>query len=129
LKGVKFVAYSDPNDPRKKAGELRRNKEHYHRNREKRLAQMNARRIANTIKWHDYKLTLSCVQCGFSHPAVLDFHHVVYEDKQSVGELARKGRITAAIEESKKCIPLCANCHRILHYNEREGIHPENEGV
>ena len=26
-----------------------------------------------------------------------------------------------AYEEAEKCQPLCANCHRILHYNEREG--------
>jgi hypothetical protein len=123
------MAYADPEDPRKKESESRRNKRAYQKNREKRLLQMRRLRTANMAKWHDYKLTLSCAQCGFSHPAVLDFHHVVYEDKRSVGELARRGCVKAAIEESKKCIPLCANCHRILHYNEREGIHPENEGV
>jgi hypothetical protein len=123
------MAYSDPNDPRKKRGELRRNKEYYYKNRKKRLSQMSDLRTANSIKWHDYKLTLSCTHCGFSHPAVIDFHHVVYKDKKSVAVLARKGRIKAAMEEAKKCIPLCANCHRILHYNEREGIHSENGGV
>ena len=28
------------------------------------------------------------------------------------------GDIRAAMEEVKKCIPLCANCHRILHWVE-----------
>lgn len=123
------MAYTDPNDPRKKESDARRHRRSYLKNREKRLLQMSKQRIVNAAKWHDYKLTLSCTHCGFSHPAVLDFHHVVYEDKKCVASLARKGRIKAAMEEAKKCIPLCSNCHRILHYNEREGIHPENEGV
>lgn len=119
------MPYADDKDTRKiLRGRINRAK-YYVKNREYIIAKQRARRIAALIEWHDYKLTLSCTQCGFSHPAVIDFHHVVYEDKQNVGELARKGRVKAAFEEAKKCIPLCANCHRILHYNEREGIHPE----
>jgi predicted HNH restriction endonuclease len=41
-------------------------------------------------------------------------------DKQSVHFLVKNYRFAAAMEEIKKCIPLCANCHRILHWEERE---------
>jgi predicted HNH restriction endonuclease len=42
-------------------------------------------------------------------------------DKQSVHHfLVKNYRFAAAMEEIKKCIPLCSNCHRILHWEERE---------
>jgi predicted HNH restriction endonuclease len=34
--------------------------------------------------------------------------------------LVKNYRFAAAMEEVKKCIPLCSNCHRILHWEERE---------
>jgi predicted HNH restriction endonuclease len=34
--------------------------------------------------------------------------------------LVKNYRFAAAMEEIKKCIPLCSNCHRILHWEERE---------
>jgi hypothetical protein len=61
-----------------------------------------------------------CSRCGIEDKRVLDFHHL--RDKvQSVGSLRvggySKERIIAEIE---KCILLCANCHRILHWEERK---------
>lgn len=60
--------------------------------------------------------------CGFSHPAVIDFHHVV-RDKTSkkVNRLVANGGFKQAIEEATtKCVPLCSNCHRILHWDEQD---------
>jgi predicted HNH restriction endonuclease len=51
---------------------------------------------------------------------IIDFHHVDRMDKQSVHHLVKNYRFAAAMEEIKKCIPLCSNCHRILHWEERE---------
>ena len=75
-------------------------------------------------EWHEYKAKQTCAHCGFSHPAAIDFHHVVKQNKQSVNYLAVKANnLPAAIREAEeKCIPLCSNCHRVLHYEEREGI-------
>ena len=68
-----------------------------------------------------YKATLSCKNCGFSHPAAIDFHHRDGKDKRmTIGDIKSKGlSIKSVMKEIAKCDALCANCHRILHYNER----------
>jgi hypothetical protein len=72
--------------------------------------------------WINYKAEQKCSHCGTQHPAIIDFHHVVRDaTKQSVNRLVGNGRWTEAKKEAEtKCIPLCANCHRILHWNEEQ---------
>jgi hypothetical protein len=63
------------------------------------------------------KLKIKCVECGESHPGVLDFHHIDKNQKdKNVSQITSRKKI---IEESKKCIILCSNCHRKLHWEER----------
>lgn len=68
--------------------------------------------------WRDFKSTIKCTNCGFSHSAAIDFHHVDRTNHRSVNLLAQQGKYKEAMEEIKKCIALCANCHRIHHYEE-----------
>jgi len=69
--------------------------------------------------WLQYKAGLACHVCGFSHPAVIDFHHPPGTKKYGVNDLISDGRFARAYKEAAKCIILCANCHRIHHYNEK----------
>jgi hypothetical protein len=73
-------------------------------------------------EWMDYKASQKCSHCGTQHPAIIDFHHVIRDKaKQSVNKLVNNGRWAAAKREAEtKCIPLCANCHRILHWGEEQ---------
>jgi hypothetical protein len=68
--------------------------------------------------WAKFKSTIKCINCGFSHSAAIDFHHVDRTNYRSVNLLAQQGKHKEAMEEIKKCIPLCANCHRIHHHEE-----------
>jgi hypothetical protein len=91
----------------------------YQRNKEKVKANTAKTKREYRRKWLEYKSTLACTKCGISHPAIIDFHHVIRDkEKQSVNRLIGNGAYVAAFEEIKKCIPLCANCHRILHWDE-----------
>lgn len=73
--------------------------------------------------WQEYKKTLACESCGQNHPATLDFHHIVKdESNRKVNVLTTHGQYAAAREEIKKCMVLCANCHRIHHHEEREEV-------
>jgi hypothetical protein len=64
-----------------------------------------------------------CAQCGFdTHSSAMDLHHVEGEKEGSVSDLIT--RVTLAptahnigrlLHEADKCVPLCANCHRLLH--------------
>lgn len=69
----------------------------------------------------EYKKDKFCINCGFSHPAALDFHHRNPTTKIAlVSQMPNYGWSLAKIkEEIDKCDILCANCHRILHYNQK----------
>ncbi len=74
--------------------------------------------------WFDeYKKTLRCEFCGYNKcHGVLDFHHKNPEEKKfhigrGIGLRYNKDRI---LKEINKCIVLCSNCHRELHYNEEQ---------
>jgi hypothetical protein len=78
------------------------------------------------VKWfEELKASVSCSMCGQSFPdcpSVIDFHHTGDESK-------RRGGVQGMVSQCKpeklilaeiaKCIPLCANCHRKLHYSAR----------
>ena len=92
----------------------KKNKKEHYKNNKKRY-------IENGLKgkeWFmDYKKTLSCERCGFSHPAALDFHHknpLTKAFKLSDVAFVKKNK-NIIFEEIKKCEVLCSNCHRIEH--------------
>lgn len=65
------------------------------------------------------KTKLKCEKCGFKHPAALDFHHTDKVTKENgISYLASINNKIKLEEEIKKCIVLCSNCHRILHWEE-----------
>ena len=61
-----------------------------------------------------------CLICGYDRcPASFDFHHPVPEEK-GFNIASEMGSMTyqALLEETEKCVLLCSNCHRELHYLE-----------
>ena len=69
----------------------------------------------------DYKKKHKCTKCGIADYRVLEFHHSHDTDKEfSIGEAVSNNYGFKRIkEEVEKCIIICANCHRIIHYEER----------
>jgi hypothetical protein len=63
-----------------------------------------------------------CVDCGESHPACLDFHHLDPKQKsENINYMLRNNRTWPTIEaEIAKCVVLCSNCHRKRHHNEKQ---------
>lgn len=82
------------------------------------------RKAQQRKKWFKFKSQQSCKHCGTKHIAIIDFHHVIRENKRSVNLLAMKqNKVDEAIKEAtEKCIPLCSNCHRILHWKENKKL-------
>lgn len=92
---------------------------HYERNKSKVAAATKLQRISFYTQWRKFKAQQVCTNCGFSHPAAIDFHHVVKDPtNRKLNELIKNRSFAKALEEVKKCVPLCANCHRIHHYEE-----------
>jgi hypothetical protein len=76
-------------------------------------------------KLNDMKANLQCSRCGQSFPdcpSVIEFHHTGRDPKEAkVSELMVKGASSKRLQaEVAKCVPLCANCHRILHDDEKQ---------
>ena len=83
-------------------------------------ANIDRKRITKE-KWVLFKSTLKCTNCGENHPAALDFHHVEkHPDNRHVYNLTANGAYKKAAKEIEKCIVLCANCHRKVHYEEHK---------
>lgn len=60
-----------------------------------------------------------CSKCNEKRPHTIDAHHINPNEKDfMVGTVKRGIKITK--EELKKCIPLCSNCHRDFHYQEKQ---------
>ena len=58
-----------------------------------------------------------CHCCNQSfHQNVFDFHHLDPAVKE--GKVNTFGSFEKCLEEAKKCILVCANCHRLIHAGE-----------
>jgi len=113
------MPYKDPKVKKAKHAEYSR--KHYETNYTVRRKQLNDRKKTLKKEWDEYKKTLSCTACGFNHPAALDFHHEDPTTKlDSVNQFISNGQFKKAYEEIKKCIVLCANCHRIHHHDQKK---------
>lgn len=80
-----------------------------------------ARKRNNKNKWELVQLFGNqCVDCKQIYPmCAYDFHHLDPSAKEGRQALTtkRKDRI---VKEIEKCVLLCANCHRIRHWNPPE---------
>lgn len=58
-----------------------------------------------------------CIRCGYSRCLkALEFHHL--DPSQKDFTISNDHfKLKEAIEESKKCILLCSNCHKEFHNN------------
>lgn len=67
----------------------------------------------------EYKKNNPCYSCGNSDYRVLDFHHLHNKKFTVAHGVKNRLSIEKLKSEIDKCITLCANCHRIWHYDER----------
>lgn len=61
-----------------------------------------------------------CSNCSEKRIHVIDCHHKHPGRKTAeICRLVASGKFLTLVEELKKCIPLCANCHRDLEWHRR----------
>jgi len=66
--------------------------------------------------WKEYKSAFSCIVCDESYSACIEFHHLDPTKKEAnIGTLAGSFSRRAIRKEMKKCVSVCANCHRKIH--------------
>ena len=102
----------------------------YYRNREthiKRVRALDARYRLAVRKYLDEERAKGCTKCPMKHPAAIDFHHIVGKKELSIGlVLVKKWCLRRVQAEVAKCIRLCANCHRIHHFEKRKRKKPSS---
>lgn len=96
-------------------------KDWYKNNKEKRLAQIKARKQGLKEWFNELKSELTC-SCGESHIATITFHHDDPTEKEhDVAFMVVQGwSKNKILEEMEKCTVMCENCHRKLHWEERQ---------
>lgn len=88
------------------------NKKEYYKTK----AKIRTKKIKEEFK--NYKKLLKCYICSESESCCLDFHHKDKNFKENeISRLVAIGATKSLNEELKKCIVLCANCHRKVHAN------------
>jgi 5-methylcytosine-specific restriction endonuclease McrA len=64
----------------------------------------------------DYKESRGCFTCKESFGPALEFHHLHGKDS-AISTLVRTVvRPAKLLKEIQKCVVLCSNCHRKVHY-------------
>ena len=96
-------------------------RQHYLDNKQKYVDKAKLYR-QNFIEWFiDYKKTLRCESCGESRYWVLDFHHKNPKEKDiEVSLVVRQCNKQKLLDEIEKCMVVCSNCHRDIHYQEKQ---------
>jgi len=100
-----------------KACQKTRKDQHYKDNKQLYINKAAARRKENILFLNQYKGQRGCIKCPEKEPCALVFHHLDPLAKEStLTEAARRGwSRQRLLEEIKKCVVMCANCHRKLH--------------
>ncbi|MFA5368967.1 MAG: hypothetical protein WC303_03130 [Candidatus Paceibacterota bacterium] len=96
-------------------------KNHYDCNKE--IYKDKAKKYKKSImEWFiEIKKDLKCSKCGEDRYWILDFHHINPNEKDiDVSSLLNTANKKRILNEIKKCTVYCANCHRDLHFQERQ---------
>lgn len=93
---------------------------HYQRNKKEYLRKSKEASRITQKKIDDYKEWRGCFKCGERHPAALDFHHPDGVKKEFTIALARRRgySIERIMVEAEKCVVVCSNCHRKIHWEK-----------
>ena len=96
----------------------------YDKNKRQKIFATRTRKQETALWLREFKSNLCCIRCGESRPACLDFHHKNPKEKDKpVSQMVNAGMSRAKmIQEIEKCDVLCANCHRVLHDEEKHGV-------
>jgi hypothetical protein len=106
-------------------------KEYVKRNKKKAYSWARKSLKKRLDAFFEWKSTLKCSQCGENHISCLEFHHLYPSKKEGLISKMRFSPKKLEIE-LPKCIVLCSNCHRKLHYKlnqERYVQQQENQSV
>lgn len=93
-------------------------RKHYEANKEKYIDKAAVWKAEFIQWWKEYKKQFRCQNCGEDHPACIHFHHPNNNKEKAVSIWVRDACKQQAMKEIERCVPLCANCHAKVHWEE-----------
>jgi hypothetical protein len=90
-------------------------KRHYVKNKDSYLEKNTKARREKREFIDSLKIGLQCEKCGEKEICCLDFHHMKDKDFEIANASNRNLSLERIKKEIKKCICVCANCHRKIH--------------
>ena len=90
---------------------------YYQKNREREIARSKRNNRATQARRRALLAQFPCLSCGNSNPDVIEWHHI---DPETKDRNLFTGNISENTfwEEAMKCVPLCSNCHTLIHKNK-----------
>lgn len=68
-----------------------------------------------------------CQICGYCKcNDALDFHHIGDDKEFNIGQAIPRWKWSRIVEELKKCVLFCSNCHREIHSKKADDIELKN---
>ena len=94
---------------------------YYEKNKKEINERKRKSRKEMAIWFRKIKANHKCVLCREGDASCIEFHHINKDDKNfTISDSIRNGYSKQRIlEELAKCIPICSNCHKKIHKNER----------
>lgn len=92
---------------------------HYQNNKNIYIERASEKKKEIRAQYQKLKKQYQCA-CGESHPACIEFHHPEDNKEKDVSTFFNEGAFNKGLQEIEKCISICANCHRKLHYELRK---------
>lgn len=91
-------------------------KKFYEAHKEQVKQEVKQRKQQKSTQYKEWKEQFSCSVCGEDDECCLDFHHLNPEEKEnSISSMIRDKNWDIIMEEVKKCIVVCKNCHAKIH--------------
>ena len=120
------MPFKDPEQRRIRQREYSRRSYEKHAQAYKKRARQQKDKVR--AQWIAFKAKQKCAHCGIQHPAVIDFHHPDVKEHAVQELISSRSNLRLAIKEAtENCIPLCSNCHRILHWEEHRMRHRQRK--
>ena len=118
-----MVPFKDPEKRREYNKQY--HKKHYRRNPEYHKKRVRQRKREIRAWFDEYKKSVSCFRCGLSGAEcswLIEFHHRNPTEKRDLVTymVANGYGKDSILKEIQKCDPVCANCHRRIHYEEKQ---------
>jgi len=92
-----------------------RSRSHYDRHKPEYVKRASTQSTARCVALQNWRRTLKCEGCDESDPVCMDFHHVNSDTKEANVATLTAFSLGKMLTELKKCVYVCATCHRKIH--------------